>query len=137
MGLGKTIEAGLVIAQFDGGGVPTGSSSSLPRPLLGQWQSELYTLFGIEAVEAADPAVDLEARGVFLVGREYAGGARGFERLRNAPPFDLCLIDEAHEVFAAIHRRFDRYGAYDEDSQYAQVAHRLREIIGSLPRCFS
>lgn len=132
VGLGKTIEAGLVIAQLMAEGADR-ILIVLPRPLLGQWQSELYTLFGIEAVEAADPAVDLETRGVFLVGREYAGGARGFERLRNAPPFDLCLIDEAHEVFAAIHRRFDRYGAYEEDSQYAQVAHRLREIIGVAP----
>ena len=132
VGLGKTIEAGLVIAQLMAEGAER-ILIVLPRPLLGQWQSELYTLFGIEAVEADDPAVDLDAPGVFLAGREYAGGARGFERLRNAPPFDLCLIDEAHEVFAAIHRRFDRYGAYDEDSRYAQVAHRLRQIIGVAP----
>ena len=132
VGLGKTIEAGLVIAQLMAEGAER-ILIVLPRPLLGQWQSELYTLFGIEAIEAADPAVDLDAPGVFLAGREYAGGARGFERLRNAPPFDLCLIDEAHEVFAAIHGRFDRYGAYDEDSRYAQVAHRLRQIIGVAP----
>ena len=132
VGLGKTIEAGLVIAQL----IAEGAGRILivlPRPLLGQWQSELYTLFGIEAVEAADDHVDLEAPGVFLAGREYAGGERGAARLRNAPPFDLCLIDEAHEVFAGIHRRFDRHGAYDEDSSYAQVAHRLRKVIGVAP----
>lgn len=132
VGLGKTIEAGLVIAQLMAEGAER-ILIVLPRPLLGQWQSELYSLFGIEAVEAADPEVDLEAPGVFLAGREYAGGARGFKRLRNAPPFDLCLIDEAHEVFAAIHRRFDRSGVYDEDSRYAQVAHRLRQVIGVAP----
>ena len=130
--LGKTIEAGLVIAQLMAEGAER-ILIVLPRPLLGQWQSELYTLFGIEGVEAADSATSLDAPGVFLAGREYAGGARGFERLRNAPPFDLCLIDEAHEVFAGIHRRFDRYGAYKEDSSYAQVAHRLRQIIGVSP----
>lgn len=132
VGLGKTIEAGLVMAQLMAEGAAR-ILIVLPRPLLGQWQIELNTLFGIEAVEAADPAVDLETPGVYLVGREYAGGAKGFERLRNAPPFDLCLIDEAHEVFAGIHRRFDRHGAYQEDSSYARVAHRLRQIIGVSP----
>ena len=132
VGLGKTIEAGLVIAQLMAEGAER-ILIVLPRPLLGQWQSELYDLFGIEAVEAADPNVDLDAPGVFLAGREYAGGSRGSERLRNAPPFDLCLIDEAHEVFASIHRRFDRFGVYDENSRYAQVAHRLRKIVGVAP----
>lgn len=97
VGLGKTIEAGLVIAQLMAEGAER-FLIVLPRPLLGQWQNELYTLFGIDAVEAAAPTVDLNAPGVFLAGREYAGGVGGALRLRNAPPFDLCLIDEAHEV---------------------------------------
>ncbi len=132
VGLGKTVEAGLVIAQLLAEGAKR-ILIVLPRPLLGQWQSELYTLFGIEAVEAADTAVDVAAAGVFLAGREYAGGDAGFERLRKSPPFDLCLIDEAHEVFAAVHRRFDRHGVYDENSGYARTAHRLRKIIGAAP----
>ena len=132
VGLGKTIEAGLVIAQLLAEGA-TRILIILPRPLLGQWHQELYTLFGIEAVEATDAAVDIAGSGVFLVGREYAGGNAGFERLRGSPPFDLCLIDEAHEVFAGIHRRFDRDGVYDEDSRYARTAHRVRKIIGASP----
>ena len=28
--------------------------------------------------------------------------------------FDLCVIDEAHEMFAGIHKRFDDLGQYDE-----------------------
>ena len=132
VGLGKTIEAGLVIAQL----LAEGKSRVLivvPRPLLGQWQSELRDLFGIEAHEAADDDVDLAAAGVFIAGREYAGGERGFERLRQAPPCDLCLIDEAHEVFAGIHRRYNRDGSYDEDSPHARTAHRVKQLIGIAP----
>src|SRR5436190_16951700 len=47
VGLGKTIEAGLVIAQ----GRAEGRDRVLlvvPKPLLGQWQSEMFALFGIE-----------------------------------------------------------------------------------------
>ena len=132
VGLGKTIEAGLVIAQL----LAEGKSRVLvivPRPLLGQWQSELRDLFDIEAHEAAGDNVDLAAPGVFIAGREYAGGERGFERLHQAPPFDLCLIDEAHEVFAGIHRRYNKNGSYDEDSPHARTAHRVKQLIGLAP----
>ena len=132
VGLGKTIEAGLVIAQLLAEGA-TRILVVVPRPLLGQWQNELYDLFGIAAVEAAEAGADITADGVFLAGREYAGGETGFKRLSDAPPFDLCLIDEAHEVFAGIHRRFDRDGIYDEHSRHARTAHRVRQIIGASP----
>ena len=36
----------------------------------------------------------------------------GVDALRSAPRFDLCVIDEAHEIFAAIYKRFDRWGDY-------------------------
>ena len=131
VGLGKTIEAGLVIAQLLAEGA-TRILIVVPRPLLGQWQAELVDLFDIEAVEAADPSVDTEGHGVFLTGREYAGGETGAARLA-AAPWDLCLIDEAHEIFAGIHRRYDRAGIYDEESPQAQMAHRVRQVIGASP----
>ncbi len=132
VGLGKTIEAGLVIAQL----LAEGASRILiivPRPLLGQWQDELYTLFGIVAHEAADQQCDVSGSGVFLVGREYAGSVKGSERLAASPPFELCLIDEAHEIFAGIYKRFDSHGSYDEGSRDAQTAHRVRKLIGPTP----
>ena len=128
VGLGKTIEAGLVIAQL----LAEGASRILiivPRPLLGQWQDELYTLFGLVAHEAADQQCDVSGSGVFLVGRSV----KGSERLAATPPFDLCLIDEAHEIFAGICKRFDSYGLYDEGSRDAQTAHRVRKLIGPRP----
>ena len=130
VGLGKTIEAGLVIAQLLAEGAAR-ILIVLPRPLLGQWQDELFTLFAIEAQEAA--TADVDTPGVFLAGREYAGGKAGFERLSDAPPFDLCVIDEAHEVFAGIHRRFDAEGVYQEASPHAQTAHRVRQVIAASP----
>ena len=132
VGLGKTIEAGLVIAQL----LAEGASRILiivPRPLLGQWQDELYTLFGIVAQEAADQRCDVSGSGVFLVGREYAGSAKGSERLAASPPFELCVIDEAHEMFAGIYKRFDSHGIYDEAGRDAQTAHRVRKLIGPTP----
>src|SRR3954466_12368122 len=51
VGLGKTIEAGLVIAQL----MAEGARRILliaPKPLLGQWRQELFQLFDIAGREA-------------------------------------------------------------------------------------
>lgn len=129
VGLGKTIEAGLVIAQR----LAEGARRVLlvtPKPLLGQWKQELYALFGIETREGSAAAADSFAGpGVFLVGRELAGGEKGAAALAAAERFDLCVVDEAHEVFAGIYRRFDRHGEYLDDSPEATTAGRLRELL--------
>ncbi len=129
VGLGKTIEAGLIIAQRRA----EGSQRILlivPKSLIGQWQSELFQLFGIQTRE--DHAGFL-GPGVYLVGREFAGSERGSVPLLAAPPFDLVVIDEAHEIFAGLHKRYDRDGIYDEDSDEALMAHRVRGFLRSAP----
>ena len=70
---------------------------------------------------------------MFLIGREAAGSAAGAARLAATPPFDLCLIDEAHEVFAGIYKRFDKHGLYLDTSPHAQTAHNVRKVIGRSP----
>lgn len=134
VGLGKTIEAGLVIAQM----LAEGASRILvivPKSLLGQWQNELYALFGIEALDVGSDNPSFHGSGVYLVGREFAGGERGWSLLKEANPFDLCVIDEAHEIFAGIHKRYDKYGNYksDDESTVARMAHRVRQILANTP----
>jgi superfamily II DNA or RNA helicase len=123
VGLGKTIEAGLVIAQL----LAEGAERILvvtPKALLGQWKQELYSLFAIDAREVAR-GEGFEGRGVLLATRDLVGSEAGAARLRAVDPFDLCVIDEAHEVFAGIYRRFDRHGGLQDDSPYARMAGRL------------
>jgi len=128
VGLGKTIEAGLVIAQL----MAEGARRILlitPKALLGQWQQELTTLFAIDTVEARAVVGAFDGPGVFLIGREQAASERGEDALKKADPFDLCVIDEAHEIFAGIYKRFDRLGGYDDESNHAVMAGRLRSIL--------
>jgi superfamily II DNA or RNA helicase len=129
VGLGKTIEAGLVIAQLLAEGSARRILLIVPKPLLGQWQDELFRLFEIQALEGGHHP----GPGVFLMGRENAGSERGAAILENSEPFDLCVIDEAHEVFANIYRRFDRDGNYREDSPDAQTAGRIRGFLRQAP----
>ena len=129
VGLGKTIEAGLVIAQRRAEGAQR-ILLIVPKSLIGQWQGELLNLFGIEALENE---VNFFPPGVYLVGREFAGSERGAIPLGAAPPFDLAVIDEAHEIFAGLHKRYDRDGIYDETSTEAVMAHRVRGFLRSTP----
>jgi hypothetical protein len=128
VGLGKTIETGLVMAQM----LAEGASRVMlvtPKALLGQWRQELLTLFDIQAIEGDVRGKALDGPGVFLLGREQAGSERGRDALLAAERFDLCVIDEAHEVFAGLYKRFDRFGEYQEESSEARTAGRLREVL--------
>jgi hypothetical protein len=129
VGLGKTIEAGLVIAQSRAEGAQR-ILLIVPKSLIGQWQGELLNLFGIQACENE---TNFLAPGVYLVGREFAGSERGATPLGAAPPFDLAVIDEAHEIFAGLHKRYGRDGIYDETSDEALMAHRVRGFLRSTP----
>src|ERR1700722_8366242 len=94
VGLGKTIEAGLVIAQRRAEGARR-ILLIVPKSLIGQWQSELLNLFGIQAVENE---AGFSAPAVYLVGREFAGSERGAIQLGAGPPFDFARVEEAHEL---------------------------------------
>lgn len=131
VGLGKTIEAGLVIAQRRAEGARR-ILLITPKPLLGQWGDELLTLFGIEARELG-PDTDLREPGVYLLGREQAGSERGAERLRDAAPFDLAVIDEAHEIFAGLYRRYDRLGRWRARGSQARMAARVKLALAGTP----
>jgi len=129
VGLGKTIEAGLVIAQSRAEGAQR-ILLIVPKSLIGQWQNELANLFGIQA---QDEQRSFVAPGVYLVGREFGGSERGAASLGAAPPFDLVVIDEAHEIFAGLHKRYSRDGLYEETSDEALMAHRVRSFLRSSP----
>ncbi|MBC8071992.1 MAG: DEAD/DEAH box helicase, partial [Deltaproteobacteria bacterium] len=132
VGLGKTIEAGLVIAQLRAEGAAR-ILLITPKPLLGQWKHELYTLFGIEALERGAGTTSFDDAGVYIVGREWAGSEGGSEAIRNSAGFALCVIDEAHELFAGIYKRFDRHGAMKDESSQARMATRVRRALVGAP----
>jgi hypothetical protein len=128
VGLGKTIEAGLVIAQL----LAEGRQRILlivPKALVGQWQTEMYSLFGIQVREGGPDPEAFAGSGVFIVHREFAGGLKGAPLISSADAFDLVIIDEAHEIFAGIYKRFDKAGDYKADASEAQIADRVRSFL--------
>ena len=132
VGLGKTIEAGLVIAQLTAEGAKRVLVVT-PKALLGQWKQELYALFAIDAREVTRDAISFAGDGVFLATRDLVGSEAGAAALSAGERFDLCVVDEAHEVFASIYKRFDRGGSIREDSPHARIAGRLSTVIAGTP----
>jgi superfamily II DNA/RNA helicase len=136
VGLGKTIEAGLVITQLRA----EGKSHVLilvPLALAKQWQVELQDLFSLQsAIVGSDSEVKRETRGIFILGREFASGPRGQSWLALNSPWDLVVIDEAHEMFATIHTRFSkRTGEYQKKLTKggARRAAQIKESIAGSP----
>ena len=80
VGLGKTIEAGLAIAQLRAEGAKR-ILLIAPKPLWGQWRQELFQLCDIEAREGQPRRGGFDGDGVFLVGREAAGSEKGRDAL--------------------------------------------------------
>lgn len=142
VGLGKTIEAGLVISQY----LSQRRFNVLilvPTSLAGQWNSELRKLFHISSriVTSADkrklkkdnPELLFKEDGVYILGREFASRLEK-ERVLSKKQWDLIVVDEAHEIFANIYRRFDSHtGQYKEGSRESTTAANLFRLFKRIP----
>ncbi len=116
VGLGKTIEAGLVLGQLAAEG--KGRAVVLvPASLRAQWRDELYGKFGLEAnVVDGDTVRAAERRGLRTNPFDTGGivicsqpfGAMHAAELERVP-WDVAVIDEAHRLRNA-YRRDHRTG---------------------------
>ncbi len=95
VGLGKTIEAGLILAELRLRGLADRTLVITPAGLVAQWQEELERKFG---VPTTIPGQDVD-RGV-LVASLAAGRRDPLKSQLTADPWDLIIVDEAHRVRA-------------------------------------
>ena len=95
VGLGKTIEAGLILAELRLRGLADRTLVITPAGLVAQWQEELERKFG---VPTAIPGQDVD-RGV-LVASLAAARRDPLKSQLTADPWDLIIVDEAHRVRA-------------------------------------
>jgi SNF2 family DNA or RNA helicase len=95
VGLGKTIEAGLVLAELRLRGLADRTLVVTPAGLVAQWREELERKFG---VPTTIPGQDAD-RGVLVA--SLAAARRDPLKLQlTAEPWDLIIVDEAHRVRA-------------------------------------
>lgn len=104
VGLGKTIEAGMLIAEFVMRGMARRTLVIVPAALVGQWRAELEEKFEL-AVHSSDEVsfrsdperAWREAAGVVVASLQLVRSARHAALVREQK-WDLVVVDEAHHV---------------------------------------
>lgn len=135
VGLGKTIEAGLVIREL----LLTGKAERIlilvPASVQRQWQEELFEKFCLDIPSLTKGrfknyvGLDLALAGanpwsqfpVMLASSHLARLRRHRDLIRNAAPWDLVLVDEAH------HARRRGLGGQDSANQLLQLLRDMRD----------
>ena len=102
VGLGKTIEAGMVLKEYALRGMAERSLVLTPASLVGQWHEELQTKFGLTFATTYDALLRDEPQAFWAQDRIVASIATArrrehAERLVKRQ-FDLIIADEAHHL---------------------------------------
>ncbi|MBX5493298.1 MAG: DEAD/DEAH box helicase [Chloroflexi bacterium] len=135
VGLGKTIEAGLVLRQLVLSGRVRRALVLAPKSVLRQWQEELYEKFALD-VPRYDGATFWSVHGteqppttpnpfdsvaLALASSQLAKRRDRQTQLLAAQPWDLVIVDEAHH---ARRRQFDDAGF--QPNRLLELLHALR-----------
>jgi superfamily II DNA or RNA helicase len=105
VGMGKTIEAGLIIATLRQREPRTRVLVLCPAGVVLQWQDEMQEHFGLAFSIAgrdftADRAANWDSHTLVLASLDTLKQERLRDTLKGAPPFDLIVCDEAHRLTA-------------------------------------
>ena len=102
VGLGKTVEAGMVLKEYLLRAMVERVLILTPATLVGQWREELETKFDIECATTHDTLVRRDPDRFWAQPRIIASiaTARRKDHLARvtAQPFDLVIVDEAHHL---------------------------------------
>jgi superfamily II DNA or RNA helicase len=107
VGLGKTIEAGLILSPLLGRKVVQRLLVLAPASLVEQWQTRLREMFDIRS-SIYDPDVDRPAADYWNAHRVVVASLhtlrldhrKRWDRILTAEPWDLVVVDEAHHLNA-------------------------------------
>jgi SNF2 family DNA or RNA helicase len=102
VGLGKTIEAAMVLTEYIQRGMVKSALILTPTPLVSQWQEELRGKFGLDFTSTDD--ADFRKNGSALWSKPFilasiniAKSKRNFEAVVGRE-YDMVIVDEAHHL---------------------------------------
>jgi superfamily II DNA or RNA helicase len=116
VGVGKTVEAGLIISEVAGRSHGARILILVPASLKDQWQHELRTLFGIETLDtgarwlhtvSGELPADVNPwslPGIYVASTDFVKRAEALRPLEDVR-WDLLVLDEAHATTPGSHRR--------------------------------
>ena len=102
VGLGKTIEAGLVLKEYILRGLVRSALILTPKPLVNQWQEELKEKFELSFVSSNDLLFRQDPEGFWkepflMVSLQTARSKRHYEAVTRRT-YDMVIVDEAHHL---------------------------------------
>ena len=100
VGLGKTIEAGLILMEYIMRGLVRRVLVLCPPPLISQWRGELESKFGLGFALSDDPGFTSQpnswaSEDRIIASIDTAKREPHFSQIASAP-FDMVVVDEAH-----------------------------------------
>lgn len=100
VGLGKTIEAGLILMEYIMRGLVRRVLVLCPPPLISQWRGELESKFGLGFAVSDDPGFTSQpdpwaSEDRIIASIDTAKREPHFSQVVSAP-FDMVIVDEAH-----------------------------------------
>ncbi|HHV62436.1 MAG TPA: DEAD/DEAH box helicase family protein [Firmicutes bacterium] len=100
VGLGKTIEAGLIMMEYILRGLAKRVLILCPPPLMSQWMDEMRSKFNMDFVASDDPSFTRLDNPWLKIDRIIASidtaKREPHSKLVQSAPFDLVIVDEAH-----------------------------------------
>ncbi len=97
VGLGKTVEAGIVVKEYLLRGAVRTVLVLVPASLCEQWRAELWEKFELDFVVSRGPAGQWGRHPLVISSLETARHERHRRRVRGAN-YDLVVVDEAHRL---------------------------------------
>ncbi|MDI6809419.1 MAG: SNF2-related protein [Candidatus Eisenbacteria bacterium] len=96
VGLGKTVEAGIVLKEYLVRSLVGRALILVPVSLCNQWQEELTNKFGLDSKLARLPG-DWKNGEIVVASMDTAKSARNRDEIRRCG-FDIVIVDEAHRM---------------------------------------
>ena len=102
VGLGKTIEALMVLSEYKKRGMVTTALILTPTPLVSQWKEEMAAKFGLDVPSTDDPGFTSGDRAFWqapfvLASINQAKSKKNFD-LVTEKNWDILIVDEAHHL---------------------------------------
>jgi len=98
VGLGKTIEAGIILKEFLTTGLIKNALILTPPSLVNQWKDELRTKFSLDFVSQYDPEfVDCSQHDLLILSHASAIQEKSSSLLKSKY-WDMVIVDEAHSM---------------------------------------
>jgi superfamily II DNA or RNA helicase len=102
VGLGKTVEAGMILKEYLLRGMAERILILVPAPLVGQWREEMAEKFGIDCVTTHDALLRQDPAAFWAQPRIVASIATARRRehagVLEAGTYDVVVVDEAHHL---------------------------------------